>query len=121
MVVKDELEGVLKDLKALGDVEATAIVSKDGLPIAVDLSSGVDAESFAALSATILGAAETAMSEVMSGSLDRVIIESEGGKIVATAAGPEALLVVMTSPNAKLGLILLKINKAKKRIMEILG
>lgn len=118
--LKEMLEKVLNDLKSAGDVEAGAVVSRDGLLIAADISQNVNSDSFAAMTATMLGAAETATSELRKGIPDRVIVEGENGKIVATGAGFKALLVVMTSSNANLGLILLEMGKASSKIKELL-
>lgn len=118
--LKDMLEEVLNDLKSAGDVEAGAVVSRDGLLIAADISQNVNSDSFAAMTATMLGAAETATSELRKGIPDRVIVEGENGKIIATGAGFKALLVTMTSPQANLGLILLEMGKASSKIKELL-
>ncbi|MFP3909235.1 MAG: roadblock/LC7 domain-containing protein [Halobacteriota archaeon] len=118
--LRKTLEEVLKDLKSAGDVEAGAVVSRDGLLIAEDISHDVNADSFAAMTATMLGAAETATSELKRGIPDRVIVEGENGKIIATGAGFKALLVTMTSPKANLGLILLEMSKASNKIKELL-
>ncbi len=119
--LREQLEKILKDLKAVGDIEASAIVSRDGLLIAADISHNVNAEAFAAMTATMLGAAETATSELGKGIPDRVIVEGKEGKIIATGAGPKALLVVMTSPRANLGLVLLEMGRASEKIKELLG
>ena len=92
---------------SIREIEASAIVSRDGLLIT---------EAFAAMTATMLGAAETVSSELGKGVPDRVIVESNAGKIVATGAGSKALLVVMTNPKATLGLVLFEINKAREKI-----
>ncbi len=120
MSIKEMLEKVLKDLRAIGDIEASAIVSRDGLLIAADIPQNVNAEAFAAMTATMLGAAETASSELGKGIPERVIVESNAGKIIATGAGGKALLVVMTNPKATLGLVLLEMSKAKEKIKDIL-
>jgi len=119
--LREQLEKILKDLKTAGDIEASAIVSRDGLLIAADISQSVNAEAFAAMTATMLGAAETATSELGKGIPDRVIVEGMEGKIIATGAGPKALLVVMTNPRANLGLVLLEMGKASEKIKELLG
>jgi len=119
--LREQLEKILKDLKAAGDIEASAIVSRDGLLIAADISQNVNAEAFAAMTATMLGAAETATSELGKGIPDRVIVEGKEGKIIATGAGPKALLVVMTTPRANLGLVLLEMSKASEKVKELLG
>ena len=119
--VRERLEGILKNLKSVGDIDSSAIVSRDGLLIASDISSSVNAEAFAAMTATMVGAAETAAEELGKGLSERVIVECKEGKIIATGAGKESLLVVMTNPKANLGLVLLEMKKASERIREILG
>ncbi len=118
--IAEALEKVLSDLKRTGDVEASAIVSRDGLLMASDIPKSVHADTFAAMSATMLGAAETAISELKKGAPDRVIIESKKGKIITTGAGPKALLVVMTSPEAGLGLVLVNVEKATDKVRGLL-
>jgi len=115
-----DLEKVLTDLRRTGDIEASAIVSRDGLLMASDIPEGVHAETFAAMSATMLGAAETAVSELKKGLPDRVIVESKQGKVIATGAGPKALLVVMTPPEAGLGLILVEMERATDKLKRML-
>jgi len=118
--VKALIEEVLSDLKRVGGVNASAVVTRDGLLIASDVMIGMDAETFAAMTATMTGAAETAMNEVKAGSPDRVIVEGESAKIISVGAGPKALLVVLTAPEAPLGLALLKIGDATRKISKLL-
>ncbi|MDY6964935.1 MAG: roadblock/LC7 domain-containing protein [Halobacteriota archaeon] len=117
---KEMLEKLLVDLKRTGNVEASAVVSRDGLLMASDIPSGVQAETFAAMNATMMGAAETAISELQKGIPDRVIIESKEAKVIVTGAGPKALLIVMTTPDAGLGLILVEMNKIAEKLIEVL-
>ena len=114
------LEIVLSELKQVGGVEASAAASRDGLLIKAIMPSGQHAETFAAMSATMLGAAETATTELGKGIPERVIVESDHGKLIATGAGPKALLVVLTTPEAGLGLILLEMDKAAHKVKELL-
>ncbi|MDP7080048.1 MAG: roadblock/LC7 domain-containing protein [Candidatus Undinarchaeales archaeon] len=118
--VKKMLEKVLDGLRSVGDIEASAIVSRDGLLMASDMATGINAETFAAMSATMLGAAETAATELGRGLPDRIIVESEETKLIAIGTGPKALLVVMTSPEAGLGLVLIELEKAADKIKMIL-
>ncbi len=116
----EALEKVLTDLKKVGGVEASAAASRDGLLMKAIMPTGQHAETFAAMSATMLGAAETATTELGKGIPERVIVESEHGKLIATGAGPKALLIVLTTPDAGLGLILLELEKASKIIKGLL-
>lgn len=119
--VKSLIEEVLNDLRRVGGINASAAVTRDGLLIASDVMGEIDAETFAAMTATMTGAAETAMSEVKAGNIQRVIVEGESGKMVSIGAGPNALLVVLTVPDAPLGLLLLKIGEASRKIAKLLG
>ncbi|HUV83626.1 MAG TPA: roadblock/LC7 domain-containing protein [archaeon] len=116
----DMLEKVLTNLKNIGGVEASAAASRDGLLMKAIMPKDQHAETFAAMSATMLGAAETATNELGKGMPDRVIVESEHGKLIATGAGPKALLIVLTTADAGLGLILVELEKAAKEVKEFL-
>ena len=117
---KEMLEKVLLDLKKIGDIEASAVVSRDGLLIAADIPKGIEAITFAAMNATMLGAAETMIFEMEKGYPNRIIVESKEAKVIITGAGSKALLVVMTLPEAGLGLVLVEIEKAAKKIEALL-
>jgi len=106
-------------LKKVGGISASAVVTRDGLLVASDVGE-VNAETFAAMTATMTGAAETAMSEIQAGSIDRVIVEGEKAKMISVGAGPNALLVVLTVSDAPLGLVLLKIGDATRKISRML-
>lgn len=121
MATTEMLERVLNDLRHIGGIEASAVASRDGLLIYSTVSRKFHAETFAAMAATMLGAAETATTELGKGIPERVIVESKHGKIIATGAGSKALLLIMTEPNASLGLILIEVAKASEKIKEILG
>ena len=121
MTATEMLEKILNDLKHIGGIEASAVASRDGLLIFSTVSRKFHADTFAAMAATMLGAAETATTELGKGIPERVIVESKHGKIIATGAGPKALLLVTTEPNASLGLILVEAVKASEKIKEVLG
>ncbi len=72
------------------------------------------------MSATMLGAAETASTELEKGIPDRVIVESNNGKLIAIGAGPKALVVVLTPSEISLGLVLVELGKAADEIKKIL-
>jgi len=114
------IEEILGDLKKVGGITASAVVTRDGLLVAADVIGEVDAETFAAMTATMTGAAETAMSEIQAGSPDRVIVEGGTAKIISVGAGPKALLVVLAISDTPLGLVLLKIGDATRKISKIL-
>ena len=117
---KDRLDAILDELKRIGGISGSAIVSKDGLAIASDLGEK-DIDTFAAMSAAMQGAAETAASELKQGSLKQIIIDADNGKIITISTGEEAILVILAKPDINLGLILLALGKASGKIADVLG
>ncbi|HEY9246177.1 MAG TPA: roadblock/LC7 domain-containing protein [Candidatus Methanoperedens sp.] len=121
MTTTEMLEKILNDLRNIGGIEASAIASRDGLIICSNVPQKKHAETFCAMSATMLGAAETAASQLGKGIPCRLIVESNKAKIIATGAGQKALLIVMTKHDASLGLILMEVDKASQKVSKILG
>ena len=115
------MEIIVKEINEAGGIEASAIASRDGLLICTTLPDQKQAEIFVAMSATMIGAAETAALELGKGIPDMTIVESQSGKIIGMGAGPKALLIVMTRPDASLGLVIIEMKKASEKIKRILG
>lgn len=121
MEKRHELEAVLAELRRVGDIGASAIVRRDGLMVASDMPNYIDGRTIAAMAAALVGTAETSAGELKQGDFRQVIVESDSGKLVATGAGGLALLACLVDKNANLGLVLLSMEKASKKISEILG
>jgi len=119
MAIPEMLDKVLLDLINTGEIESIVIASRDGLLMASHMPHGDD-EIFAAMSATMLGAAETASTELEKGVPDRLIVESNDGKLIAVGAGSKSLVVALTPPDAGLGLVLVELDKAAEKIKKIL-
>ncbi len=116
----DMVDKLLADLKNMGGVEACAAASRDGLLIRAIIQKELFVDSLAAMSATILGAAETATMQVEKGVPNRVIVETDYGRLVVVGAGPKALLIVLATTDTGLGLILLELEKSAMKLKEIL-
>ena len=118
---KDRLIQILKGFRKMGDIIGSSIISADGLSIASDLGEEVDEDTFAAMSAAMHGAAETAVSELKQGELNQIIIDADNGKIITISAGEKAILVILANSDINLGLALLELGKASGRISNVLG
>ena len=116
----EKLMEILRWLRNAGDIKGSSVVSRDGLIIASDLLADVDTKTFAAMSAAMTGAAETATSELKRGNPDQIIVDSKLGSIIALGAGKKAILVCLIKPKSNLGLVLLNMNKAGKKILGLL-
>jgi uncharacterized protein len=117
---KEKLNNVLLKLDEVGDIIGSAVVSRDGLLVSLNFKSGLNADTFAAMSATMFAAAETAFLEINMGDVIRVITESKKGKLIAMGAGTNAVVVILVNPNANLGLILIELNKVSEEIKNIM-
>jgi len=103
------------------DVEATAVVSVDGLTIASSLPAGVEEDRVSAMSAAMLSLGERIASELGRGVLDEVYVRGERGYVVLRAVGEEAVLTVLARQQTKLGLLFLDMRRASDDLATILG
>lgn len=118
-------EQVLKEIKTLTtntpDVEAAAIIDNDGLMIASALPSDMDDDSVAAMGAALLGLGERSTQELARGEFEMVMVRGDDGILVMTRCGMDAVLAVLTSKKAKLGLIFLDLSRTAKEVARLLG
>jgi predicted regulator of Ras-like GTPase activity (Roadblock/LC7/MglB family) len=110
----------LRDMQASSpDIEASAVVSVDGLAIASALPQGVEEDRVAAMSAAMLSLGERIASELGRGSLEQVYIKGSNGYVVLMSVGNEAVLTALARENAKLGLILLDMRRAVETLSKL--
>ena len=102
------------------DVEAAAIISVDGLPIATSLPQSVEEDRVSAMSAAMLSLGERIASELGRGLLDEVYVRGEKGYVILRAVGQEAVLTVLARQQAKLGLLFLDMRRAAEEFARIL-
>lgn len=114
-------QGLDEFLSVSPDVEAAAVVSIDGLPMASALPPYVEEDRLAAMSAALLTLGERAATGLGKGELAQVFVEAEEGYIVLMSAGRSAVLVAVTSGTAKVGLVLFEMRKAALRVTEIMA
>lgn len=102
------------------EVEAAAVVSPDGLPMASALPPDIEEDRLAAMSASLLTLGERAAHNLNRGDLAQVLVEGERGYVLLMAAGPSAVLVAVTSHDAKVGLVLFEMRKAVESIAAVM-
>jgi uncharacterized protein len=117
----DQLAAALDELLAVSpDVEAAAVVSADGLPMASALPPYVEEDRLAAMSAALLTLGERAASGLGKGHLAQVFVEASQGYVVLMSAGENAVLVCVTSGDAKAGLVLFEMRKGAAQVAQIM-
>ena len=111
----------LRDLQASSpDIEASAVVSVDGLSIASALPQGVEEDRVSAMSAAMLSLGERIANELGRGSLDQVYIKGEQGYVILMSVGEEAVLTALAREQAKLGLIFLDMRRAAEALEKLI-
>ncbi len=111
----------LRELQASSpDIEASAIVSIDGLTIASALPQGVEEDRVSAMSAAMLSLGERIANELGRGSLAQVYIKGQKGYVVLMSVGEEAVLTALAREQAKLGLILLEMRRAAEDFNKLI-
>jgi predicted regulator of Ras-like GTPase activity (Roadblock/LC7/MglB family) len=105
---------------SLSDIEASAVVSVDGLAIASALPAEVEEDRVAAMSAAMLSLGERIASELGRGGLEQVYVKGEKGYIILMSIGEDAVLTSMAREQAKLGLIFLEMRRAAEDLKKIL-
>jgi len=121
MARADNMTRLLKQLVSnTPDVEASALIDNDGLMIASALGPDVDDDSVAAMSAALLGISERISSELRRGDFQMVMTRGTDGYIVVVRCGKDAVLTVLTTSSAKLGLIFMDVGRTAKEIAGLL-
>jgi predicted regulator of Ras-like GTPase activity (Roadblock/LC7/MglB family) len=116
---REKLAQVLKDLEATTpDIEASAIVSVDGLMIASALPRDVEEDRVAAMSAAMLSLGERTAGELARGELSEVYVKGEHGYVILMSAGENAVLTALARKDAKLGLVFLDMKRTAGEIKE---
>jgi hypothetical protein len=94
------------------DVQGSALVTPDGLPLASSLPGGMDDERVSAMSAAMLSLGERIGKELGRGDIDRIYVEGSEGFSILTKCGEEAVFIVLAGKAAKQGVLMLEIKRA---------
>jgi len=118
---EDMLSSILNELNGTSaDIEASAVISTDGLMIAAVLPQTLDEDRVGALSAAMLSLGDRTAQELARGDLEQVLIKGHDGFVLMTHAGEEAVVTVLARPKAELGLIFLDVKRAADSITKLL-
>jgi predicted regulator of Ras-like GTPase activity (Roadblock/LC7/MglB family) len=112
----------LRNMQAASpDIEASAVVSVDGLIMASALPAEVEEDRVSAMSAAMLSLGERISAELGRGALEQVYIRGGKGYVILTAVGEEAVLTALAREQAKLGLIFLEMRRAAEDLARLVG
>ena len=120
MAKEKELKDILNGFKVLGDVVGAAIVRRDGLMICSGLPQEINSRAISAMSAAMVGTGETVSKELAIGEFNQVVVESKKGKLISVGAGEDAIFTALIREEANMGLILLEMERAAKKLGRII-
>lgn len=103
---QQRLERLLADLTAQEGVLGAALVSRDGLCVRAAGTLNLNRETFSAMSATAMGAADIALGDVDGGRARTFVASTERSRIVVVGATRELLLVAYARSDAPLDRLL---------------
>ena len=117
----ERIQEVLRSLRSVSpDILGSAMVSQDGFIIASLLPSEVDEELVSGMAAALLGVGERIAGELMGGVMEQTYVRGKNGYVILNSVGQDALLIVLTTPDAKLGLVFLDVKRRVQELAKIL-
>lgn len=112
-----EIEEILAELREHPSVYEVTAVSRRGTFIAGDVPKGVHLDTYVAMSAILLGAAEAATAELKD-TLRYVVVELNRTTMILSSAGMRALLVVTASKDVPAAELAAKIKDYGARVAD---
>ena len=101
------------------ELSGSVLATTDGLVVAHD-AHGIEPDGLAALAAAHLALARRFAHAVNHGDLRESVVECDAGYITSYAAGPNALLTLVTSGDANLGMVHLEARRCVRRLISLL-
>ncbi|MFX0135892.1 MAG: roadblock/LC7 domain-containing protein, partial [Candidatus Hodarchaeota archaeon] len=118
---KDTLTNLLNKLEARTELEACAVVTKEGLRIACAVSADVDADVYSAASAALVNLGETSLRQLRHGGLKEIIVRGEDGYTILTQAGPRHMVVGSCKKMTRMGYYLALLHRFSNKVAQTLG
>ncbi len=116
----ERLTYLLNDLEgAAPDIEASAVVSVDGLMIVSALPQDMKKDRVATMSAAMLSLGERTARELARGGLSEVYVKGENGYVILMASGENAVLTAMAREDAKLKLVFLDMKRTAEEVAKL--
>lgn len=116
-----DMASILDEINSnVKEIQASAVVSVEGLPIASKLPEQYEDTIVAAMTAAMLSLGDKIAANLDKGTLEKIMIEGANGVVVSMAAGPNAVLTVSAEKNAPLGLLFMEMANGAKKISELL-
>lgn len=119
--ISAQLDAILNNFERnVPHVQATAVVSTDGLVIASRLPKDVEEDRIGAMGAAILSISSRSGDELDRGEMTRVLVEGTNGYILIRSIGGFAILVALVEKEVRLGMLFYECKNCIEKLKEIL-
>ncbi|RLI35253.1 hypothetical protein DRO55_05460 [Candidatus Bathyarchaeota archaeon] len=115
----EKLNALLEDFKEITGVDGLAVLDSDGFTISADLPPDIDPKKLGGLMALLIRAGMRSVDAANLKSLEGIIVEGGGGRIVAHSKG-KVMVIAFSKPDKPLGTIRVEIEEFADKINEIL-
>ena len=111
---------ILRELNGKSsEMEASAVISRDGLSLAAVLGDGVDPDRLGAMCAALLGLADTTAKELDRGELKQVLLHGSKGVLLLVHIGTTHVLALAAKPKINLGMVLMEARNTAQKLATI--
>jgi predicted regulator of Ras-like GTPase activity (Roadblock/LC7/MglB family) len=116
----DKIRETVQDLlDASPYVKAAAVIRVSGLAVETIMPPYVEEERVSAMASVMLLLGERINDAMQTGELEKVYINGTKGHIILMAIGKKAVLTVMASEKAALGLLFVEMRQAIKKLRKL--
>jgi predicted regulator of Ras-like GTPase activity (Roadblock/LC7/MglB family) len=117
----ERISEVLRGLtRGTPEIIGATLVSSDGFIVASVLPNEVDEDMIGGMAASLLSVSERIAVDLLESQMEQTYIRALKGFIVLNACGPEAMLVLLVTRDAKLGLIFLELKRTVAELIRVL-
>ncbi|MHA1751270.1 MAG: roadblock/LC7 domain-containing protein [Candidatus Helarchaeota archaeon] len=113
------LQKLLSNLESHTELEATAVVTIEGMRIACAVSGDLDADVYSAASAALVNLGETTLKQLNHGSLKEIIVRGDDGYTILTRAGESYMVVGSCKIGSRMGYYLALLHRFCKKVENI--
>jgi predicted regulator of Ras-like GTPase activity (Roadblock/LC7/MglB family) len=102
------------------EIIGATLVSSDGFIVASVLPSGLDEDLIGGMAASLLGVGERIATDLLGSEMEQIYVRAPKGFIIVNACGADAMLVLLVTREAKLGLIFLELKRTVGELERLL-
>ncbi|MDD5747609.1 MAG: roadblock/LC7 domain-containing protein [Actinomycetota bacterium] len=117
---EQQMKDYLEELKEAGTgILSAVLVSSDAMPIA-SVGGEVQEELMSAMAFSLLQAGERVAADLNCGNVEQLYLKGEGCDFVILRVNDNAVLACTVDHDARMGIILLEVNRCGQKLVEII-